>query len=166
MPKKRRRLSGRVQALPSADNAQPRSAPESFQALEPEADAYDNMERVNNNIQQTQVLLMHILRGVQSLTRPQVSEAEVQRAIRQVISEHFVASFESVDSLEDLLDNTKVHLRDTIWNDRLPAKYKATVGDDEQKVRKAYMLKRIHNRFTRLLPGLINFMNNAGGNFF
>lgn len=122
---------------------------------------YANLARMNANVQENRKLLKLVLRKMTEL-KPQeywhLDEAKKQ--CREIIIEYLRTSMETLDGVIRLLDGKRENQRDVLWVN-LDAKYRVE-GKHHNPLR-AYMLNRLHNRRSRLLPSLVLYWSNIGG---
>ena len=80
----------------------------------------------------------------------------------KVVLEYIQRAFGSKDELSDLLTAEKKIMRDELWTGDLDQRFKQGSLREVSKKR-AYMLRRLHNRISRLVPNMIRFCINTGG---
>jgi hypothetical protein len=78
------------------------------------------------------------------------------------VNSHFGSAFATSDLLWGLFRSEKCALRDRLWIEEVAERFK-TGPERENASKRAYMLQRIHNRYSRLMPWLIAFISDAGG---
>jgi hypothetical protein len=70
--------------------------------------------------------------------------------------------FETPDTLRAMVEGDKAALRNMLWNTHVHSRYKQGNQTDIARYR-AYLLQRMHNRWSRLLPYLVTFVRNVSG---
>ena len=174
MPRKKRRLSGK-HVSPSQSRSRsrvslPAAQPEFEDIDDDNDDCADMLRTVNMNLlsnrhllEENQKMLVNILRSMETL-EPSLDENAARECIRVCLSRYIRHCFTTPEKLANLITGTKKDTRDTLWASR--ACELQPLKRCEQKLQqtlKNYMLTRIHNRLTRMVPALILFVQRLGG---
>ena len=137
-----------------------------FLPVDEDVSIEENLRRINHNLRQNRVFLKYILRNMPQISQCQTGSPsrieDVQTALRRIVCDHVRDSLYDDESCHALFTTKQSNIRDVLWDRKCDAHLKQDAADAQSR---AYILKYLHNRISRLLPGLVIFYRNAGSKY-
>ena len=139
------------------------TALDSFQELDSKDTTYENQVKLNANLKNINQLCVSVLRGLRGHQTEKAFDVErTKKQMGILIHDHHGAAFKTGASLQALFSTPQGEKRDFLWDNELEPSFKP-IDAATTKQLKNYFLKRLHNRYSRLLPWLFVLLKTLGG---